>query len=144
MPNDEIKMELRMDCAPGLRSRYVVDGFEAVLVCALIPRKLLPIPAYRILGQGAEPKQPFSFHAPDSARQQEGIPVPARKKSSAPTGKPAQRVLDTGTRTNELSTYEASRPRYGHSEDEGSWNINAWQGRSSDGLPIPFNSKDTK
>ncbi len=37
---------------------------------------------------------------------------------------PAQSVLGTGTDENELSTYEASSPRYGDSEEEGPWNIN--------------------
>ncbi len=34
---------------------------------------------------------------------------------------PAQAAFDTGTATNELSMYEASRPRSGDSEEEGSW-----------------------
>lgn len=54
--------------------------------------------------------------------------VAALKKAVALTDKPAQAALDTGTATNGLSTYEASRPRHGHPEEEGSWKL-ALRGR---------------
>ena len=61
---------------------------------------------------------------PYSARKQAGIPVPARKKSSAPI-LAIQRVgLRHRDRQNRGSTYEAARARYADREADGSWKSN--------------------
>ncbi len=50
------------------------------------------------------------------------VVVPARsKKAMRSTDKSAQRGLETGIRTNRLRHNEASSPRYGSLEEEGSW-----------------------
>lgn len=57
----------------------------------------------------------FSFlvaHQPHSERYQAGLPVPARKKSSAPLQASAAGLF-AGTGTNGSNTYETSSPRQG-------------------------------